>query len=349
MTTLWNNALLSSFLLQKDVLQLMKAVYGDACLTEGKVRKWARFYRGGDPKETTVRDRKRPGRPVSATDTMHQQKVDDMIVANRRVKQKDIANALDISKERVHHYFHSPPWLQESLGKMGTETAHCGNEGTEENELLERFTHDGERFLRSIITSDESWVHHYDPESKMQSMQYRHKNSPSPKNFKVVESARKVLLTILWDMEGIVHIEFLEQGTTINSERYVSTLRALKGRLRRVRQAKVKDVVIQHDNARPNTSCQTQCALQQLEFPTIPHPPYSPDLAPSDFFLFPLLKKHLRGNHYETDAEVEADVNSWYRSQTPEFFADGMRKLVQRCRLCIECDDDYVEKWLFIR
>ena len=139
-------------------------------------------------------------------------------------------------------------------------------------QLLERFTHDGERFLRSIITGDESWVHHYDPESKMQSMQYRHKNSPAPKKFKVVALARKVLQTIFWDMEGIVHIEFLEQGTTINSERYVSTLSALKGRLRWFRQDKVKDVVIQHDNARPHTSRQTQCALQQLELPTIPHP-----------------------------------------------------------------------------
>ncbi|GFS00039.1 histone-lysine N-methyltransferase SETMAR [Elysia marginata] len=117
-----------------------------------------------------------------------------------------------------------------------------------------------------------------------------------------------------------------------------------KGRLRRVRQDKVKDAVIQHDNARPHTSRQTQCALQQLELPTIPHPPYSPDMAPSDFFLFSLLKKHLKGNHYETDAEVEADVRSWYRSQTPEFFTDGMRKLVQRWRLYIERDDDYVEK-----
>ena len=211
-------------------------------------------------------------------------------------------------------------------------------------QLLERFTHDGERFLRSIITGDESCVHHYEPESKMQSMQYRHKNSPAPKKFKVVASARKVLLTIFWDMEAIVHIEFLEQGTTINSERYVSTLRALKGRLRRVQQDKVKDVAIQHDNARPHTSRQTQCALQQLELPTIPHPPYSPDLAPSDFFLLPLLKKHLKGNHYKTDAEVEADVCSWCRSQTPEFFADRMRKLEQRWRLCIEGDGDYIEK-----
>ncbi|GFS24221.1 histone-lysine N-methyltransferase SETMAR [Elysia marginata] len=122
------------------------------------------------------------------------------------------------------------------------------------SQLLERFTHDSERFLRSIITGDESWVHHYDPESKMQSMQYRHKNSPSPKKFKVVASAQKVLLTIFWDMESIVHFEILEQGTTINSERYVSTLPELKGRLRPVRQDKVKDVVIQHDNARPHTS-----------------------------------------------------------------------------------------------
>ena len=132
----------------------MKAVFGDACLTEGKVRKWARFYRGEDPKETTVRDRKRPGRPVSATDTMHQQKVDEMIVANRRVKQKDIANALDISKERVHYIITvhlgyrkvSARWVPRQLTvemKAQRKTI-C-------TQLMERFTHDSERFLRSII------------------------------------------------------------------------------------------------------------------------------------------------------------------------------------------------------
>ena len=72
--------------------------------------------------------------------------------------------------------------------------------------------------------------------------------------------------------------------------------------------------------------------------------PYSPDLAPSDIFLITFAEKFLKGNYYETDAEVEADVHSWCRSQTPEFFADGMRKLVQRWRLCIERDDEYVEK-----
>ncbi|GFO16983.1 transposase [Plakobranchus ocellatus] len=77
-------------------------------------------------------------------------------------------------------------------------------------------------------------------------MEYRHKTSPSPRKFKVVASARKVLFTVFWDMEGVVQMEFLEQGQTVNSERYISTLRALKLRLRRVRRD--KDSILQHDN-----------------------------------------------------------------------------------------------------
>ncbi|GFR68636.1 histone-lysine n-methyltransferase setmar-like protein [Elysia marginata] len=51
-------------------------------------------------------------------------------------------------------------------------------------ELLAKFDEDGEDFLRQIVTGDESWVHHYDPESKQQSKEYRHETSPSPKKFK---------------------------------------------------------------------------------------------------------------------------------------------------------------------
>ncbi|GFR72724.1 histone-lysine N-methyltransferase SETMAR, partial [Elysia marginata] len=127
-----------------------------------------------------------------------------MIVANRRVKQKDIANALDISKERVHHIITvhlgyrkvSARWVlrQLTVEMKAQRKTIC-------TQLLERFTHDGKHFLRSIITGDESWVHHYDPESNMQSMQYRNKNTQAPKKFKVFASARKLLLIIFWDIE----------------------------------------------------------------------------------------------------------------------------------------------------
>ena len=94
-------------------------------------------------------------------------------------------------------------------------------------------------------------------------------------------SAPKVLLTIFWDSEGVVHIEFLEQGNTVNSTKYVNALEKLKARLRRVWSEKVS--IIHHDNARPHTSSKTRTALDRLGLRTLPHPPYSPDLCSERF------------------------------------------------------------------
>ena len=96
--------------------------------------------------------------------------------------------------------------------------------------------------------------------------------------------------------------------------------------------------------ARPHTSLETRTALDRLGLRTLPHPPYSPDLAPSDFFLFPKLKDYLKGNRYETDEDVKNAVLSWCRDKTADFFADGIQQVVCRWRLCIERDGDYVEK-----
>ena len=74
------------------------------------------------------------------------------------------------------------------------------------------------------------------------------------------------------------------------------------------------------------------------------HPPYSPDLAPSDFHFFPHLKRDLKGTHCTSDDEVKQAVTSWIKQRTTEFFIDGTRKLVLRWEKCIERQGDYVEK-----
>ena len=95
--------------------------------------------------------------------------------------------------------------------------------------------------------------------------------------------------------------------------------------------------------AHTHKSSNSRC-LAQLKLSALPHPACSPDLAPSDFFLFLQLKKHLKGNHYNSDEEVVAAVRQWCREQSPEFFADGIRQLVRRWQLCVDRDGDYVEK-----
>ncbi|GFN98003.1 mariner transposase [Plakobranchus ocellatus] len=116
-------------------------------------------------------------------------------------------------------------------------TDHCRDESAEKGHVYSTL-----RALqcrrRSISATHSDWRrilgHHYNPECKAQS---------SPRKFKVVASARKVLFTVFWDMERVVHMEYLEQGQTVNSERYISTLRALKLRIRRVRRD--KDSILQ--------------------------------------------------------------------------------------------------------
>ena len=98
-------------------------------------------------------------------------------------------------------------------------------------ELRERFEKEDEVFLKKIITGDEIWVHHYDPENKRQSMEYHHKQSPQLKKFKTLASAGKVMLTVFWNLECVVLADFLEKGT-INSQHYIQTLTALKRRIK---------------------------------------------------------------------------------------------------------------------
>jgi len=73
-----------------------------------------------------------------------------------------------------------------------------------------------------------------------------------------------------------------------------------------------------------------------LKFEVLSHPPYSPDLAPSDFHLLPHLKRDLKGTHFTSDDEAKQAVTSWIKQRTPEFFVDGMRKLVLGWKKCIE-------------
>jgi transposase len=135
--------------------------------------------------------------------------------------------------------------------------------------------------------------------------------------------------------------EFLEAGNTVNSARYIETLKNLRRRVCRVRGATSR-ILLLCVSARPYTARTMIEALETLKFEVLSHPPYSPDLAPSDFHFFPHLKRDLKGTHFNSDDEVTQAVTSWIKQRTPEFFTDGMCKLVLRWEKCIEQQGEYV-------
>jgi len=97
--------------------------------------------------------------------------------------------------------------------------------------------------------------------------------------------------------------EFLEAGNTVNSARYTETIKYLWRRVCRVRPSKSR-ILLPHDNARPQTNRATIDALETPKSEVLSHPPYSPDLAPSDFHFFPHLKRDFKGIHFTSDDEV---------------------------------------------
>ena len=118
-----------------------------------------------------------------------------------------------------------------------------------------------------LVTMHETWLYHYDPETKQQSMEWHHSGSPRPKKFRVQKTAGEVLASIFWDQDGILLIYYLPKGQTINAECYSSLLVQLKDILKEKRRGKIiKGVLFLHDNAPAHRALTTQRKLAYLGF-----------------------------------------------------------------------------------
>ena len=103
-------------------------------------------------------------------------------------------------------------------------------------------------------------------------------------------------------------------------EYYLSLLVQLKEILKDTCHGKfTKRVLFLHDNTPVHRALATQKKLAYLAFQCLHHPPYSPDLAPSDYNLFPGLKTQLKGHHFSSNVEVIAAAGSWLDGQPSEF------------------------------
>ena len=129
-------------------------------------------------------------------------------------------------------------------------------------DLLETANNDPD-FLKKVITGDESWVYGYDPETKAQSSQWKSPESPRPKKARQSRSNVKVMLTVFFDHEGVVHHEYAPPGQTITKDYYIEVFRRLRDAVRRKRQQlwASGDWLLHHENAPAYSSALMQTFL----------------------------------------------------------------------------------------
>ena len=153
------------------------------------------------------------------------------------------------------------------------------------------------------------------------------------------------MATISWDVEGILLIDYLSKETTLTENYYVEVLRRLLQAIKDKRQGKLNhNILLLHGNAPAHSAKVTQAAFKECKFQQLHHLAYSPDLAPSDFYLFCLLKKALRGRRFSCDEEVQGAAEDWLEGQSKNFYLQGLQSLPLKWSKCIDMSGDYIEK-----
>ena len=118
------------------------------------------------------------------------------------------------------------------------------------------------------------------------------------------------MLIVFFDIDGLVHHEYIPRVQTVNKEFYRTVLQCLRDAVRRHRPEKwcSGNWNPHHDNAPAHRAVTTNEFLAKHNIPSLPHPPCSPDLAPCDFFLFPQLKKTMKGRRFDYIEEIQANM-----------------------------------------
>ena len=151
----------------------------------------------------------------------------------------------------------------------------------------------------------------------------------------------KQMLSVWWDFQGVVYFELLPLNTTVNATLYCSQLENFRRALlnKRPGHGKVRLLV---DNAKPHTAKATREKLEKVRWEVLAHPPYSPDLAPSDYHLFRAPSNHLRGKKFEKEDHLKKDIETFFASKSPDFYENGLNDLPRRWEAVVDNDGEYL-------
>ena len=152
------------------------------------------------------------------------------------------------------------------------------------------------------------------------------RNEPPPTIPKASIHPKKVMC-IWWDWKGVLYHELLPENQTINSNKYCSQLDQLKAALDEKRPELVnrKCIIFHQHNTRPHVSLMTRQKLLQLGWEVLIHPPYSPDIASSDFHLFWSLQNSFNGKNFTFLEDCKRHLEQFSAQKDDKFWEDGIK------------------------
>jgi len=283
---------------------------GDNSLSPTQIKYWFNQFKNG---RQAIKDLSNRRRGLTVTDRTNVIIARELILEDRQITIDELADRMKISHGSAHTIVSKNlnmkrvegKWIPRKLSEIEREKRIdvC-------RQNLRKF----KRKMNSIVTMDESWVYFYDPKTTKELQMWKSPDSPQPKAVKSARFVKKVMLIAFFDSRGMVYYDFVKKGSTVNGKYFIRSCR------KAISRARIRlnfQPLLHFDNAPCHRSREVNDFFTESDVQVVPHPPYSPDLAPCDFFLFPKLKKYLRGHIYASEKELKRTV-SYYLNRVQE-------------------------------
>lgn len=314
----------------QSYLRINKA-FGDDTIGRRTAYDWFKKFQSG---HMDSQDNARSGRPSIIDNNL----LRSCVEADAHVTSRELAQKFGVSHTAILHH------LEEigKISKLDVWVPHKLTDFDRQRRLDACLTLMSRKrrfeWLNNLITADEKWCLFSNINRKRSWTDKGATAQPQPK---ADVHQKKLLLCVWWDVKGVIYWEMLERNQTINSDLYCQQLQRVADAFAKKRTGS-NHAIFLHDNARPHVSNLTREKLLQLEWEVLPHPPYSPDLAPTDYHLFRALQNFLKDKEFWTDKELETAVGDFFASKLMEFYKKGIHDLPRRWKYVLENNGDYI-------
>lgn len=332
-----------SHLTPKQCEERLRNAFGEEAPSKATIYNWYNEYKRD---RYFLSDEFREGRPRTAVTDENIAAVRAMLEEDRRTSYECIRATLGIGMSQIQTILHQYldvrklccRWIPHKLtsDQKVQRVEWC-------RETLEKFNGGTSNLVWNIVTGDESWIYCYEPEKKSQSAQWVFRTEPNPTKIRRIRSAGKKMIASFFSKTGHIATIALEDKRTVTANWYTNV--CLPQIFEKVREKRPNGkIILHHDNASSHTARTTIEYLETLKVSTMKPPPYSPDLAPCDFFLFPKIKDKMRGITFSSSDEAVEQYKNLVSEVSLEEWHHCFKEWFHRMQKCINIKGEYFEK-----
>lgn len=320
----------------EHIAEIFEEIYGEQAYSIDSIRYWIRQINVG---RTNLHDQPAREKPKDDGITVA---VKSMIDNNPLFSARQIAKMLGISPSTVidrltnvlGYHCYQTKWVPHMLNDVQKQ-----NKVILAKSMLEILHSEQRTHFCNIVTGDESWfLYQYTQSSQWVISKDELINRTIKTNMQ-----RKMFVTIFFNGDGVVLVDFLPKGAKFNSDYFINIIEQIDEKMYpQGRSPRCARKVLHYDNSPCHKSKKVNDFLFKSNFRTMKHPAYSPDIAPSDFGLFGTVKEKLEGVEHATEKDLQDHIIEILNSFSKSYWQSLFMEWIERLEKVITINGNYI-------